>query len=77
MFDLFIRFAREVKAAGHRRYSAEAIVQRIRWHTQIETKGDDFKLNNWYRALYARMLMEQLPLEFDGFFETREHDRAA
>ena len=42
----------------------------LRWQHAIDTCGDEFKLNNSYRAYYARVLMEREP-EIDGFFEVR------
>ena len=44
----------------------------LRWnHGMKFTVGDgEFKLNNNYRAYYARMLMECEP-ELEGFFELR------
>lgn len=72
VFDLFRRFANEVRAAGHMHYSAEAIMQRIRWHCTVETKSDDgFKLNDHHRARYARLLVES-DGSFAGFFEFRK-----
>ena len=71
VFQLFKRFANEVRLAGHRRYSAVAIVNRIRWHFSVETKGDSFKMNNNYTAFYARLLVQNYP-EFEDFFEFRE-----
>tara|TARA_R110000850_G_scaffold52548_1_gene126907 strand:- start:1156 stop:2637 length:1482 start_codon:yes stop_codon:yes gene_type:complete len=51
------KFTREVIHTGRVQYSVNAIFERIRWHTEIETRGEDFKLNNNYRACYARMFM--------------------
>lgn len=64
------QFALEAKAVGHRRLSINMLFERVRWQTLIETKGDSFKLNNTWRAFYARLLMEQ-ESELRGFFETR------
>ena len=45
-------------------------MERVRWFTEIEARGDTFKCNNNYTAHYARLLMEQ-ESELAGFFETR------
>ncbi len=37
---------------------------------QTDDPTSEFRLNNDYRALYARQLMDNEP-ELDGFFETR------
>lgn len=42
----------------------------LRWKVRMETRGDDFKLNNDWRSRYARMLMDNEP-ELRGKFETR------
>ena len=71
VYDLFVRFAKDVKAAKMGRYSAKSIFERIRWHVEIETVGEKFKLNNNYTAYYARKMMKEHP-EFQGFFIVRE-----
>ena len=42
----------------------------LRWSYLITTTDDAFKLNNSYRALYARIIMANEP-ELRGLFETR------
>lgn len=70
VYDLFKRFTFQVIRAGHQHYSADAVCHRIRWHTSVETQGDDFKINNNYAAYYARLFMVEHP-QHDGFFRTR------
>lgn len=64
------RFALDAKRAGRDRLSINMLFERVRWHTDIDAQGDTFKVNNSFRAYYARLLMEQEP-ELRGFFETR------
>jgi hypothetical protein len=71
VYELFKRFTFEALRSGRKNYSAYAIFERIRWHSEIETQGDDFKLNNNHRPYYARLFMYEHP-EYDGFFRTRE-----
>jgi hypothetical protein len=71
VFELFKKFAREVMQTGRRRFSADAVIQRIRWFVQVDTTGDEFKVNDNYSAYYARLLIRECP-EFDGFFELRK-----
>ncbi len=55
VWRLFEQFARQVWSVGHRRYSADAILHRVRWHTSVETRsGDGFKINDHTSAFYAR-----------------------
>lgn len=71
VYELFVKFANEAKAAGFKNFSANAIFERIRWYVSVETVGDKFKVNNNYRPYYARKMMENYP-EFEGFLNTRK-----
>ena len=71
VYELFKEFARKARNAGFDSYSSKAIFERLRWHMNIETKGDPFKLNNNYTSFYARMMMDDLPA-YNTFFNTRE-----
>lgn len=75
IYYFFKLFTFEVIAKGHQRFSADAIMHRVRWKTQIETDPYQYKINNDYVALYARMFMEDFP-QFDSFFETRQRKSA-
>lgn len=72
VWTLFCRFTFEAIKRGFRSYSGQAIFERIRWETdQADTEGrSTFKLNNNYRAWYARRFMELFP-QHKGFFRTR------
>jgi|TARA_R100001530_G_scaffold136032_1_gene114945 hypothetical protein len=65
VYDLFVRFAFEILDAGHTHYSARAIIDRIRWHTNIETQGDIFKISNNQTPYYARMFSYDYPHHAD------------
>ena len=72
LYRLFKQFARDIKRAGYEHYSADAILHRVRWHVDIETRGGDgYSINNNYSSRYARKLMDECP-EFAGFFRLRE-----
>lgn len=70
----FCRMVGELRAAGHRHYSAKAIIEVIRFHTDVnagyEGRGE-FKINNNFTALYARKWRAEHPGQSD-FFETRK-----
>ena len=66
-FELFHR--------GFTRCGIEMIFSQLRWMYYLQTKGDNYKLNNNYRALYARKVMQDYP-ELDGFFRIRERRSA-
>ena len=65
------RFALEARRAGRAHLGIKALVERVRWYTTVEARGDAFKVNNSYAPHYARLLMAQEP-ELAGFFETRK-----
>jgi hypothetical protein len=69
--DTFEELALQVYERGFDRYSARAILHRIRWHYQIERGDIHFKVNNNYSARLARWFLKHYP-SLDGFFETRE-----
>lgn len=68
---LFEELALQVKAQGFKRYSADALLHRIRWHMHVERGRRDFKCNDHYTAPLARWFLRRHP-EYDGFFELRE-----
>jgi hypothetical protein len=72
VWRLFCGFTFDMINRGFMNYSVNAIFERIRW--EIDAGGDgvtSFKLNNNYRAFYARAFMRKYP-QHDGFFRTRE-----
>lgn len=71
VYRLFSRFSFDAASAGHRHYSADAIMHRVRWHTGVETTNHAFKINNNLVAYYARHFMNRNP-HMRGFFHTRQ-----
>jgi|10_taG_2_1085330.scaffolds.fasta_scaffold121132_1 hypothetical protein len=71
VYEAIRLLALRTKRAGRSQYGMAGLFEVLRWTHTIETHGDDFKLNNNYRALYARLLMKNEP-ELDGFFKLRE-----
>ena len=69
VFSLFVKFANHA-ANSRRRFGARLIGERIRWHTAIETSGDEFKVNNDYWPYYAKLL-PLVDQRFVGFFSSR------
>lgn len=70
VYEAFKRFAREAQGKVAR-YSADAILHRIRWFSTIETNDPAWKLNDHWSAFYARKLLKDDP-SFAGFFELRK-----
>lgn len=71
VWRLFVKFTFEAINAGRSHYSVNAIIERIRWHTQVETVGSEFKISNNHRAYYARYFHKVYP-KHNGFFRTKE-----
>jgi hypothetical protein len=67
---LFEELALKLHDEGFARYSARAILHRIRWHYQVEQRRHDFKCNNNWTPRLSRWFMDEHP-NLDGFFETR------
>jgi hypothetical protein len=69
VYGAFKRLAHKM-ARVRDRYGAPSIIQKIRWDHDVTTRGDSFKINNDYGALYARMLIAE-DSSFEDFFELR------
>lgn len=72
--DRFETLALTVVKAGFKRYSADAILHRIRWHEQVERGNRDFKCNDHWTSVLARWFLHQHP-EHTGLFELRNARR--
>lgn len=71
VWSLFCRFAFDAINAGRKHIGANAVIERIRWETNVVAdRGDEFKINNDHAPFYARMFMANYP-EWDGLFRTR------
>lgn len=69
---ILARMALDLKQRGREHFGMKALFETLRFHSALQTAGgEEWKLNNNYTALMARLLMEQYP-ELDGFFELRE-----
>ena len=70
VYALVVRYALEVLASGKKRIGINTIFERIRWYTDIETRGEPFKIGQNHFPYYARMFMRDYP-QHDGFFAIR------
>lgn len=70
-----VSLARELVALGHERIGIKMLWERLRWSYAERTTGDDYRLNNDFTALYARLIMAQ-ETDLSGIFELRDR-RAA
>lgn len=76
--SLFERLALSVAEKGHTRYSADAILHRIRWHFNIERGDREFKCNDHWTSQLSRWFLARHPrLKEQKFFELREKRKEA
>ena len=74
VYAVLVRLAREwVRTTGRRKVGISALFERTRWEIAIETKSPDFKLNNNFRAFYARLLMAEHE-DLDDIFDLRRSE---
>jgi hypothetical protein len=67
-----VNLARVAKHAGKKHYSMHVIFELIRWHHDIELKSrEPFKINDWFSAYYARLVMSREP-DLADFFQIRK-----
>ena len=70
VWDKFEEYTLEAINSGRKKYSHWAIINRIRWHNEIETRGGEFKISNDYICFYARLFQ---PLKEEKDIATLEH----
>ena len=72
VIELFLKFAREAKSAGNRKFGIKAIAERCRWeHLVVKKEGAEWAFNNSYMSRLARLLVQRDP-SLDGLFEFRK-----
>lgn len=73
VYRKLVTLAKEWLASGHGRLGIATLFERLRWEWHVSglEDADGYKLNNNYRALYARKIMEE-NRELDGLFNLRE-----
>lgn len=73
---LFQKFTFEAIRSGRTNYSHWAVVSRIRWETDIITKGNAFKISNDFIGYYARYFIHSYPEHKDFFvIKPLKHER--
>lgn len=80
LIDLVIYFSLEVKQRGYKKYGMKAILERVRWHLDVDMyDAPEFidgamrpiKINNNHAPFLSRDVMQRCEA-LRGFFETRE-----
>lgn len=63
--------ALRLRRQGRKHYGIKALYEIVRFQRTLSSRScADWKLNNDYTCMYARLLMQQEP-ELNGFFRTR------
>jgi hypothetical protein len=70
VFHRVVIACKELMEAGKKHYNIETILGVIRYDIDVNTVGDQFKINNNYKPFYSRMLMAYMG-NFD-FFQLRD-----
>ena len=70
VWEKFEEYTFQAIQSGRKKYSQWAIINRIRWNEEIETKGGDFKISNDYICFYARLFHARHP-RYKGFFSIK------
>ncbi len=69
IWEAFEGFAKQAISVGRKHYGSMGIINRIRWHTDIERNEGEFKVNHDFTPMFARLFMMKYP-EHEGFFRT-------
>jgi hypothetical protein len=70
LYEAFVEFTSQAFDAGYNYFSAEMIINRMRWQTMIVAKDDSFKIKNDVKPFYSRMLMAK-DNKYKNFFKLR------
>ncbi|MDP9101629.1 MAG: hypothetical protein M3N21_05730 [Actinomycetota bacterium] len=69
------RWTSDLRAGRRPHVGVAALYEALRWEQALRTTGETWRLNNSYRAFYARLLIAARP-EWAGFIDTREQKAA-
>ncbi len=71
VYDELVKFARQLKARGHKHGSINMLFEVVRWHSFLQTNDPTYRLNNNLRSRYSRLIMKT-EADLAGFFDVRE-----
>ncbi len=75
VYQALLKLARDWRATGRDRWSINGMFEVFRWQrARMVPDSEEFKMNNNFRAYYARILM--LEPDLKGMFEIREQRSA-
>lgn len=73
IWELFVRYSFEKISQGYQQYSANAVMQRVRWESDaaLEDGDQEFRIRDFWVAFYSRKFLSQFP-HYKGFFILRD-----
>jgi len=76
VYEMLVALAREwIRRTGRRKVGIASLYERCRWDLAMVTNDPDHRLNNDYKAFYARLIMLR-EADLDGVFDLRESAEA-
>ncbi len=78
VFTTMVRLARKARGEGLEKVGIDLIYNVARWELRLQTttEGAGFRLNDHYRAFYARKVMRECP-DLAGIFDLRRSEADA
>jgi hypothetical protein len=74
VYTILVKEARKwVRQFGRQKLGIAMLFERARWVLAFATNDPDYKLNNNYRAYYARLIMHQED-DLDALFDIRDSE---
>lgn len=68
----FDRFSHEAVRSRRDSFGASMVIERVRWYLNVETDSDDgFKVNNNFKAYYARLWTRNNPQHKGLYYKRR------
>lgn len=72
VWTLFVHYTLEMIKLGFQRYSADAVMHRVRWESDLKTASrDGLKINDHHVSFFARKFEAAYP-QHAGFFRRRK-----
>ena len=73
VYDRLVAMCRRLTAKGHKKIGIAMLFEVMRWDHMLATSDEPYKLNNNYKAYYARMIMAS-EADLAGVFNTRNSE---
>lgn len=70
VYTQIVELAKQWQALGKKKLGMKMLFEVIRWDTAVQTRSQDFKLNNNYTSRYTRLVEDNEPT-LAGLFRTR------